>query len=277
MKRILLVVFSLILILCSCESNSSIKALEIGGVADSADGGNHKSEYVPWSAENLNVYSDNKVIKTATITFNGNTYNCVYDYTVMKIYSKSAVHKYKTSDAWFELNSESGEIMSYTNLGLGNGALKQNECKDISDNIADDYVDISACDVTITEKDDRYTFNYKISIAGVETSEYVRISVGKNGELKYFSKNMLGVFSESETTINKRILELVSEQAIGVLEEKINSIYINFDSYVIKSKIATELEDGSVAVVYTVDVNFSEETSNDTIDHTSCRTAIILK
>ncbi|MBR2914922.1 MAG: hypothetical protein IKC06_03865 [Clostridia bacterium] len=277
MKRILLVVFSLILILCSCESNSSIKALEIGGVADSADGGNHKSEYVPWSAENLNVYSDNKVIKTATITFNGNTYNCVYDYTVMKIYSKSAVHKYKTSDAWFELNSESGEIMSYTNLNLGNGTLKQNECKDISDNIADDYVDISACDVTITEKDDRYTFNYKISIAGVETSEYVRISVGKNGELKYFSKNMLGVFSESETTINKRILELVSEQAIGVLEEKINSIYINFDSYVIKSKIATELEDGSVAVVYTVDVNFSEETSNDTIDHTSCRTAIILK
>lgn len=277
MKKILLVVFSLILILCSCESNSSIKALEIGGVADSADGGNHKSEYVPWSAENLNVYSDNKVIKTATITFNGNTYNCVYDYTVMKIYSKSAVHKYKTSDAWFELNSESGEIMSYTNLGSGNGTLKQNECKDISDNLADDYVDISACDVTITEKDDRYTFNYKISIAGVETSEYVRISVGKNGELKYFSKNMLGVFSESETTINERILELVSEQAIGVLEEKINSIYINFDSYVIKSKIATELEDGSVAVVYTVDVNFSEETSNDTIDHTSCRTAIILK
>ena len=271
---------SMILSVVSCKAEDyEIQALEIGCAFDSADGGNHKSEYEPWSSENVGIFQYDDVPQEAIITFNELDYKGTYYRSERNELVNYQIDYYSVGDVKFGVNSETKALVSFSKDG-NKGSLTENECKNRAEDFVSKYIDVNDYDLEVKQNSESYSFYYFKNIYNVPTCECVAITVSTAGDIIYFERQMSGVFEDlnvNSSTIEARVKELKSRQAMDVLKEKINSIYSTYSSYEIVSQYVVVLEDGSIGVKYDVAVRRSREYSTDEFIETSSATSIILK
>ena len=260
-------------IMCSC--NMSIKdeatieyvALEIGSF-DTIDGGNHISEYPIWNPEMLNYHQDQSAPKEVSVIFNGKTYEGNYQKTSVSIPNTYLTHRYEGENVYFETNDVTGELTSISFIyePSNDATLTEIDCKVIADSIADDYIVLNDYRIETTSFDIYenivYSFTYYREINGYKTSDSLTVSIDGNGKIFSFGMNSLGAFEEVESVTYN------SEKGQNAINSKLNDIYKGKSSrkgYTIDNTILVRLEDGNVALLYTV----SNQFENDNVTHQS--------
>lgn len=263
---LLSILFVASIMMCSC--NMSMKddatvdyvALEIGSF-DNMDGGNHISEYPIWSPEMLNYHQDQSAPKEVSIVFNGNTYVGNYQKTSVSIPNTYLSHRYKGQNVYFETNKATGELtsISFVYEPSKEATLTENDCKKIADGIADDYVVLKDYLVETSSfaiyENMVYSFTYYREINGYKTSDSLTVSIDGNGKIFSFGMNSLGAFKDIES------VSYNSDKVQNAINSKLNDIYKDKSSrkeYNIDKSILVRLEDGSVALLYTINNQFED-------------------
>lgn len=267
---------------CANEAsvNSSIVALEVGGVADSTDGGNHKAEYVPSVTENFGRFKDENAPREFTVTFENVTYTGEYNHSERDMFVNYQKDYYHTDGIFFSVNSETKKLTSISFRDTENGNLTESDCREIADDFVSDYLNLKECIVESNVYSKWYNFFYISSIGDFWTNEVVSISISTDGQICYFEAQMIGEFEKtgiSRSNLEARVKALHSDEAMKVLESKIQSIYSDYISYEIGDSYVVILEDGSVGISYGVSVTYKSEYSTDEFIETSSATSIILK
>ena len=283
MKKILVILICLLISFClfSCEKNSilTIQALEVGGVADSTDGGNHKSEYEPWASENIGRFEDKTAPRDFSITFNKNDVVGKYKRSERNRFVNYSIDVYEGDGFTFSVRSDTKRVISFSYMNRESGNLTEAECRKLADKFVSAYLDINSCNVEVNPASDWYNYFYRRTITDINTCELISISVSTSGEICYFENQMIGEFEKLDISIKQienRVLQLKSGEAMKVLDDKVNSIYTGYVSYETDDGTVVILDNGEIGVLYKVVANYEEEYSDSTISYGSL-TYIILK
>ena len=89
MKKTICIFMCLVMALsiCSCSKSGTVVALEVGGVYDADDGGNHASDYDVWYSEDRLSFEDLTSASTYTIEIDGTEYSGEYSYSGVGVYN----------------------------------------------------------------------------------------------------------------------------------------------------------------------------------------------
>lgn len=230
---------------------------EIGSF-ESADGGQHTSEYPLWDPDMLNYHQAATVAKEASVTFNGQTYTGQYDLSSVQIPNTYVSHRYTVQYddgkvIWFSINSATGELASiwFISKDLVIESATEAECRKIADELAKVYIPLSEYCVKTDEQEQSYIYTYYREVNGYPTSDQVHIAVKKNGTIASFGTFMLGAFEGVKS------ISIDENKASEAVEKKMDTIYastVGDKSFEIKDKQLVKLENEKIAVLYTVDV-----------------------
>lgn len=278
MKKVIIITifclcFSIMLTSCSTAKNSqhSIIALEIGGSADSADGGVHSSEYPLWSPESLTRHADSTAPDTLTVEFDGVSYEGRYLYSAANGFNTYQTHYYEADNADFAVNAESMELetlLLFPDVPEPYG-LSAGECKDIAVKAASEFIDVNEYELKINPGEYYHGYHFIRCIDGIETCDRLSVGIAVTGELATLSLNSVNVFQNIPQALSGETEEktnvLQSQNALEVLEEKISQIYQNTDNiyYEIAGKTLVVLDDNELGMVYAVDVSIVSEADKD--------------
>ena len=290
MKKILglICAFTLLFALVGCMQKRSVQnepkeyeyiAYEIG-VFDASDGGNHSSEFFPWSSDKITSHYDETAPAEAVITFNGVTYTGNYLRSLTRRPNLYKAHRYEGKNesveidgktgqtVFFEINAETGEICSFTLAyePAPSNKYDESECRRIADSVADDYLSLSDYQVIVSSEEmngkDLHSYIYYKEYNGIRAVDWLTVSVCSNGHIQAFSTRMLGSFDGVET------VDFDSEKAIIHVENKLDSIYEGSETrtgYDIYNQMLIRLPDGNFAILYTIDNRFEKVDGEVTI------------
>lgn len=268
-KSIIFVTLSLILMLI-CGCNSSVPNEKINYVAyeagsfDSSDNGKHLSEIPIWSTENMSRAQDPTAAETISVTFNGKSYTANYVSSGVTYPNLYLEHKYYGDNAIIKINADTGELTGFilAQEPTANSTITEEQCKQIADNIAKDYIDLSKYTVKtkktpLTELYNNYIYavTYYREISGFATSDRLGITVSGDGTVISFGYSNLGSFDGvDEIQADNEIIQ-------NVISEKISSIYPDTTKHIgyeVDSVILIRLEDGTPAFLYTIENRFGD-------------------
>ena len=178
-------------------------------------------------------------------------------------------HKYKANGAHFEINAESGELCAWTaiNPDRPDATISAEKCRPIADSIAKDYISLNDYKVRerlITDDGNFYAkYTYYKEIDGLPTSDSMIVSIDGNGCLSSVRILNLGSADYTQTkTINQ-------DAAMTAVNAKLDNIYTELDSTIthdIRLTNVTVLDDGNIAIFYTVEVNNADTSSHSVIN-----------
>lgn len=249
------------------SEDAEVTALEVEGTYDSFDKGNHSSDYEPWSLEKTKPFDNISAPRDAVIAFWGKNANCEYKKSRLDIYRNFAsdIYKGKTTDGntvEYELHPQSGEIVMYWNYSTEQGNVGVEEATETANKIASAYIDIDDYEFYVDSNEVIHSFRYTRKIGGYTTAEIIKIGITTDGQLAFFDQNMIGTFNiteKEEAIVTARLEKLSLPNAKSVLEEKIASIYPDYSRYEVDNASATVLDDGSIAMVYNIGVEWPHE------------------
>jgi hypothetical protein len=272
------------------SEDGAVIALEVEGLYDAFDKGNHISEYEPWSIEKTAEFDNVNAARSAVFSFFGQTSNCEYKNSKLEMFNDFSgdIYKGKTTDGGSVkviVHPKTGEIVEFINFGVDTGKnVSLEEAQGIADEIASAYIDTNDYELSVKSDDIHHSFTYSRKIGQYTTAEIIKISISTDGELSYFFQRMVGTFdltNEEQASVEARLEKLSLPNAKDVLSEKIESIYSGYSEYEVDSATATVLEDGSIAMVYNVAVEYITEVTNENGEienlHFGSRVYIILK
>ena len=236
---------------------------EISGL-DCNDGGAHADEHPTLNAQSMNYHQDSTAPKTVTVSFNGVTYIGVYRYSYMSETRMYLAHKYKTDDAYFEINAETGELCAWSAIVTQRPAatVTQERCRPVADRIAAQFINVGEYHVRerFIENGDNYfcKYTYYKEIDGLPTSDSIIVSIDGNG--KPASLRILSPGSVNQATARS----IDQDAARAAVEQKLTSIYSRNDSNVfhhISLSSVTVLDNGDIALMFTVENEFTNQGS----------------
>ena len=242
---------------CQEEYQGEYVALEVGAF-DATDGGNHASEFELWNSEKANSHQDPQAPTTATVTFNGVTYSGNYRRSLIRVPNQYVSHRYIGDKVFFEISDEDGTLsqISFVYEVSRTGKMSQEQCKEIADAIADDYISLSEYELDVSVQDHSYTFSYYREIGGFRTTDSLWVAVDKNGRISSFGKKMLGSFEDIES------VSIDEKKAQDAIVAKLDTIYqgnTKRKGYEILDVILIKLEDDTCALLYTTENRFEDE------------------
>ena len=233
-------------------------ALEVGSF-DSSDGGQHVSEYPIWAPEKLNYHQDISAPKEASVEFNGIKYTGTYEATSVFIPNTFLQHKYEGKDAWFRINATTGELCNFMSLHkmADKATISETECREIADDIADDYIDLNKYKVVseVRPKDENMScvFMYYREINGYKTADYMTVAVDGTGNIISVCIYMLGTFDDVEKieSYDDKVQEVIRNK-LGVIYKE-NNLWKGYDE---EDVILVKLDDGNIALLCTIKNEF---------------------
>lgn len=280
MKCLKLIKSSILILMCFCIATSMIgckkveNKLSAFGIGVYEDGVVVDDEmlYIPWTnaKEIAKEYIPEE--KEISIVYNGKEYHATYKESTIVAYSDYVYYVYVTpDDYYFYINAQTGENEIFINYMCrmdDREPISWAECKEISDNLAKEYIDIETC--KFEEKiigDLGVRYKYTKCLGDLKTGEEIFVEMYNNGTLIQFNRRMTNRFPDSllnNPEVQNRINELQSESALEVLDEYLNKTYKNgFPDgypYEIRDKRLVYTTDGSLAMVYEI---WSEEDGHD--------------
>ncbi|MBQ4039783.1 MAG: hypothetical protein IJC91_01505 [Oscillospiraceae bacterium] len=241
-------------------------------------------EFHIWSTKLVNSFESIDAPKALDVEFDGNTYSGEYAYSVFLGFDTYRTDYYDMEHGWFEVNSANNKItaMVFTNIPDG-GNITAEECEDEALRIANQFIDVSTYEMTVKTDKFFHSFSFEMKIAGLNTCARCYILFSKSGELVEFNLSMT---EEMETLLDsgnikaaeRNVKWLTSEGAEYVLANKIRISNPSMDEYEIIDKTVVLLEDGEVAVAYTVDITESDvEEDTGYVMESSQRKNIVVK
>ncbi len=277
MKKNLLIALLYVVISCvfvtACSNAtatdlSNISVLEIGSAIDASDGGTHASEYDFWSAANCNPHNDTAAAQKMEVTFNGNVFHGDYWYSLVESYNLHPSDYYSFLGGWFSINRNSGQLETIILMDFGTGNKSVEDCRQYAEDIASQYIDLSQYSLVSSAGDPVHGYQFTKMVNGIETSDRLSVAISSSGDISSFCNftnddfnniNKMGSAEEKKNFIKK----IASPDISKKIEEKLNSIYDNWDSYETINKKLVALENQEVGMVYTIDVNFEPVSLDD--------------
>ncbi|MCD7788236.1 MAG: hypothetical protein LUH59_04830 [Firmicutes bacterium] len=275
---LILVCFAAILTVSSCSESGTIVALEIGGIYDADDGGNHAPDYNVWYSEDRLSFEDSTVDSTYTIEVDGTEYSGKYSYSAIEVYNNYQSDYYTIqSDIYngeFAINHDTDDVVLFLLFNAGDESISTSISIDVNRKKADDYVSqfvsLDDYDVEFYEGEYTHRFIYTKVIDGIETYDCISVCISpKTGKINVLSVGMLGSVNEKDAVAS--VSALTSKSAEQVLEEKIYAIYSECDSYEIKNETLVILDSGEYGIVYRIDALYA---NND--ESNACTTNILV-
>lgn len=241
-------------------------------------------EFQIWSTELVNSFESTNASKTLDVEFDGNTYSGEYAYSVFFEFDTYRTDFYNMEQGWFEVNSSNNKITDivFTNTSDG-GSITAEECEAEALRIANQFIDVSKYEMTVKTDEFFHSFSFEMKIAGLNTCARCYMLFSKSGELVEFSLSMTDEMEEILDSGNINAAErnvkwLTSEGAEFVLANKIRISNPNMDKYEIIDKTVILLENGEVAVAYTVVITeFDVEEDTGYVIESSQRKNIVVK
>lgn len=246
-------------LLSKAEINEILSAMELYAF-DVADGtasysGELLAEYQPWSAEGLEPYYDYSRTANKQITFLGETFECAYQISYRKLYFPGSVDKYAFDGGYFELNGNSDMVVGVYFDDPADGIKVENEFSVVSGymNNQDDY----ARDWYALDDDDyRNRVRYVYYRLGSRNSDYIYVDMYGHNIMYGFFRSNVGAFANLDPAIQKRLYALRSERAEELVKRKIDSVCEGYSFYGFHPPMSVVLEDGTVTLLYRVDVTY---------------------
>ena len=137
------------------------------------------------------------------------------------------------------------------------GTCSQEECLEIAKAFLRPYAELSSyqVDVLFHEADGLYEIEFTKYIGSCKTTDRATVTVAASGELYSYSSTMLGRISTE--TVNDFDMTKAEVSVSGKLYAIYGGVLERYDSveYEILDTKLTLLEDGSAALIYTVDVS----------------------
>lgn len=251
------------------EYDLSVKAYVPEVEDDAANNVNFDSEIDIWNNKNINGFIEPDGQAEYFVEFLGKEYTGIYVRTFCSFwqYENYLRKEYETTDGTFAINAKNGKLVYYSGakIQLFDHDISKDEAVDRFNEIADEYVsnkenyEFSINEFGNLDKKDYYML-YSRKLNGIKTSEKFTMGFSSEGTCSGMSCVMLDEFKKfygehDEEEINAMTEMLTSDEAIKQLEEKLVSIYGEYDSYEIVDKTYTLLEDGSLALVCIVGIN----------------------
>lgn len=276
MKYLKLIKSSFSILMCFCIATSIIGCQKVENklsafgmdLYDEGVAVDNKALYMPWinNEEIANDYIPEE--KELSIVYNGKEYNAEYKESTILKYSDYVYYVYVTPDDYeFYINAQTGEneiFINYMCRKDDRESISWAECKEISDNLAKEYIDIETCKFEENIMGDfGVRYKYTKCLGDLKTGEEIFVEMLNNGTLIQFNRRMTNRFPDSllnNPEVTERINELQSESALETLDEYLNETFKNnFPDgypYNIQDKRLVYTIDGSLAMVYRI---WSEE------------------
>lgn len=279
MKKIIIILIAAIVAItpllgCSSEDKSNINfadtmvAYEIMSSADIYDGGIHVDEYPQWSCEKSNMFQDPLAEEVTAVEFEGREYSGKYWYSVVEPYNNYQSDYYEIPGGWYSINAENGKLLSLVLPNSEKGEKTIDDCKDKAISIAELFIDVEKYKLTTTEGEYVNAYYFRRFFEGYGTCALLAVGIGTDGSLVTFGRMMTDEMEQllsekDEEQIRKTLDKLCSEDGASVVEKKVRTIYDAIADYEVIDRTMTILDDGSIGVVYSVDVNFNDKADGE--------------
>ena len=228
------------------------------GYSDSVSGTLHTMEYTYW---NRDRFTDTGAAKTKRMSVGGMVCTGSYVDSDYETYNTFATARYlDQNQKLFEVDDR-GLLTSYfwgsSGLQTTGGTCPQEECVEIAKAFLRPYAELSSyqVDVLFHEADGLYEIEFTKYIGSCKTTDRATVTVAVSGELYSYSSTMLGRISTE--TVNDFDMAKTESSVSGKLYAIYGGVLERYDSveYEILDTKLTLLEDGSAALIYTVDVS----------------------
>ncbi len=190
--------------------------------------------------------------ESVTVTFDGKEYTGTYLRSKVSKPKTFVSYRYMTDDGViFETNSETGELTYISmNVDIPKGfALKESHCREIADEIAEQYIALDEYLVECKVSDGLYTFYYYRAINGIKTSDGITVSVCGDGNILFFEALMVNAFADVS------LLPPDTEAIMDAVEKSFVERYEGYVSHQLRFEPELwVLEDGTFAYMYIFDV-----------------------
>lgn len=268
MKKVILFLLTISMLslnICGCNGNGTkddfYKVYEVE-LYDTSDGGKHNRDLAAWSDDRIRSHQDPTALEQATVTFNGMTFTGTYERTNTAVPNLYKSHRYVGLGVKFDIHADTGELtnISFLRGSADEATVDETYCRKVADSIADDYVELDDYKVKvdiapINKANYSYVYFYYREIGGFMTGDYFTIAVDGNGNLRSFGVTMLGSFADVKSvSVNKT-------RAKKAVKAKLDTIYtddVTLEEYELDDGMIIKLEDGSCAVLYTVNVHTNQ-------------------
>lgn len=225
------------------------------------------SEIELWNSRNAGDVNEPNGQEKIQLNFLGKTIEGTYKATYVAFWQLENYRrmKYDVSYGKFEVNEKTGEIVRFIGrIPVFDNAFTKEDARAKFEEMADENITKDEYELVEEKPDDNsYGFSYFRTIKDIPTSENFSVLFMNDGTCVAYNNIMTDEFDEffekySEEEINEMTGALCSEHAAEVLEEKIANIFskYEYDSYEIENEVFTLLEDGSLALVHQIKVNF---------------------
>ena len=230
--------------------------------SDSIPSVKHETEYVFADYEK---YKDAPIDDTVEIIINGTKYSGKYQGSEYIAYNIFPSYVYLTEEGVEFLIDETGMLTHYfwKDEPLQDTKKTKDECVMIARDFLAGYVDVDQYEIEVDDHPDGrelYEVKFYKKLGDFQTTDTAWVTVKADGSIYLYSSFMLGKVDKDAISAASVDLEKIRAS----VNERLNSIYKDVKDYYSRVEYdekyveLTTLKDGSLGVIYTVDVRFIE-------------------
>lgn len=235
------------------------------------------AEVPDWSWERMNVRSVSDVEEEISVRFGGQTYSGTYTSSPIQFPDTYRSHHYRGENVSFSVN-EKGKLVgfSFANQSSGIQTVTEEECRQIADAIAEEYIDLEIYQVDVSTRahysNTIYTFVYDRRISGYETSDRLSVTVDGNGRVCSFSK------MDTDSFKGVKEVKFDTKRVLAAIDKKMTEIYqddASYQGYDVESVMLVRLSDKRCALLYTLNGHHSRS-YGEYVDKHDCPVHLIV-
>ena len=251
---LMLIVLAIFIVCLGCK-NEEFEVFLVG-CSDSTETISEIPKYPIWDSRVGTFFKDENAPKVKTISFNGKEYIGEYDTSTVYGFNTYQTDEYEFDGGAFGVNSETDELVMFRLYPRKGGTLTAEQCREIAFEFVDQYIDRNKYVMEEKPYTAGYLYSFRKYIGDIETVERLSVSVNKKGMVYEFSSAMLGAFTEkideAIPTNEERIQLLTGNAAEKSAKNAFKKIYGNDTQPKIDEQKWVVLEDGTLAIVYSV-------------------------
>ena len=210
-------------------------------------------------------YKDAPIDDTVEMIINGTKYSGKYQGSEYIAYNIFPSYVYLTEEGVEFLIDETGMLTHYfwKDEPLQDTKKTKDECVMIARDFLAGYVDVDQYEIEVDDHPDGrelYEVKFYKKLGDFKTTDTARVTVKADGSIYLYSSFMLGKVDKDAISAASVDLEKIRAS----VNERLNSIYKDVKDYYSRVEYdekyveLTTLKDGSLGVIYTVDVRFIE-------------------
>lgn len=250
---------------------SSYTVLEYG-FSDSVSGVAHTYEYDAWTEP---VDDTSKVEQTMTVSIGGEERTGTFRHAQKMKPNNFVQYEYTDEEGNIFSVDEQGELVlfirNYRDITGKQDSRAQAECYEIAKNVLSDFTDVDEYQVEVTydEKNGEYEFYFFKYLGEYRTQDWAKVRVHESGQVMSLASRMLGRIPLSTSVV------FDSDRATEAVYEKLDTLYGTVKNkyerieYDLRPFSVTLLEDGTPALISTVDVTLVRLAENGDEIHIS--------